>query len=140
MGKYMERLLTQNLNVIIITSPTNHNQLTTRVHCCNQQQNTGSLPNNNNLLNFVPSENKVISIPNTENLKIKKSMKLAIINSRSIVNKCTELEALLHIQNQTYLLALNHTLTKQSYPQKFFHRSILLIVKIETDTVVESSP
>ena len=74
MGRYMERLLTQNLNVIIITSPANHNQWTTRVPCCNQRQNTGNLPNNSNLLNFVPSENKVISIPNTQNIKNKKSM------------------------------------------------------------------
>ena len=37
-------------------------------------------------------------------MQIKKSMKLAIVNCRSIVNKHTELEALLHVQNLDLLI------------------------------------
>ena len=119
-GQIYGEILTQILNAMIITNPAHHNQWTTKVHCCNQQQNTGSLPNNSNLLNFVPSENKVISIPNTKNLKIKKSMKLAIINCRSIVNKCTELEALLHVQNLDLLIGTESYLDKTILSSEIF--------------------
>ena len=66
-------------------------------------------------------------------------MKLAIIICRSIVNKCTELEALLHVQNLDLLIGTESYLDETVLSSQVFYHSILLIVKIETDTVVESS-
>ena len=66
-------------------------------------------------------------------------MKLEIINCRSTVNKCAELEALLHVQNLDLFIGTESYLDEQSCPQNIFHHSILLTVTTETGAVVESS-
>ena len=66
-------------------------------------------------------------------------MKLAIINCRSIVNKCTELEALLHVQNLDLLIGTESYLDETVLSSEVFPSQYTAIVKTETDTVVESS-
>ena len=55
-----------------------------------------------NTLNNRAHINHTSHQPNTQ--KIKKSMKLALINCRSVVNKQSELDALLYLQNLDILL------------------------------------
>ena len=52
-------------------------------------------------------------------------MKLAIINCRSIVNKHTELEALLHVQNLDLLIGTESHLDETVMSSEVFHHSIL---------------